>query len=620
MVNYQMIKKRLKIDSIIRGIKLVNLLMPKYIPNMVLFVVFSSIPIYTNIFFSAKIIDEVIGKCRLKYLLLYLVVMVIISIFFTLISKFGWKYVRVNQLISGDWEDSFLNQKSFTLDYEQIEDNKVRELRQQITDNREFGGLNVLVIRTTYLIKSLLNLIISFAMIVSIFKIRSVPSCRGLLAFANSSACSFILFVLTILLAVFLGYNAQKGIHLKSTKSKELSTTQKKAHFLIDEYLSDNKTGKDVRIYSQEKIIIEIIKGMLNNYSLINRQFISLQFSVDNKITVINLILNSCVYIIVSLKTIAGTFSLGVMLKYISLISQFLRNVVNLSDSIVRLQENNLYLKNLYEYLDLETKTDKNGTFHALPSDHFSTLKFINVSFKYPHHKEFALQNISFEIKKGERVAIVGKNGSGKTTLIKLLCRLYDPTEGIITLNDDNIKNYNYSDYLNAFSVVFQDYRLFPLTIGQNISASDQYDKNRVIKCCNLVGLNNFIYGLPNGLETNISKDFDENGIILSGGEAQKIAIARALYKNSSIVILNEPTSSLDPLSESEIYADFNRIIKNKTAIYISHRLSSCRFCDKIIVLDKGNIVQIGNHESLLKDKDNLYYSLWNAQAQYYNM
>jgi len=219
----------------------------------------------------------------------------------------------------------------------------------------------------------------------------------------------------------------------------------------------------------------------------------------------------------------------------------------------------------------------------------------------------------------GERLAIVGMNGSGKTTFIKLLSRLYDPNEGEILLNGIDIKKYDYDEYLNLFSIVFQDFKLFSFSLGQNVAASVDYEENKVKDTLIKAGLKERLDNMPKGIETPLYKDFDEDGVEISGGEAQKIALARALYRDSPIIILDEPTAALDPIAEFEVYSKFDQIVGTKTAFYISHRLSSCRFCDEIAVFHEGRIIQKGRHEELLEDKDGKYHELWYSQAQYYN-
>jgi len=209
-------------------------------------------------------------------------------------------------------------------------------------------------------------------------------------------------------------------------------------------------------------------------------------------------------------------------------------------------------------------------------------------------------------------------NGSGKTTFIKLLCRLYDPTEGEILLNGIDIRKYNYVEYMNIFSVVFQDFKLLALKLGENVASGMEYDEKHVMKCLKDAGFEDNLKKMPQGLETYLYTDYGENGVNISGGEAQKLAIARALYKDAPFIILDEPTAALDPVTEAEIYSKFNDIVGDKTAIYISHRLSSCRFCDEIIVFNEGAVIQQGTHERLVADENGKYYELWHAQAQYY--
>ncbi|MDE5892135.1 MAG: ATP-binding cassette domain-containing protein, partial [Acetatifactor sp.] len=250
-------------------------------------------------------------------------------------------------------------------------------------------------------------------------------------------------------------------------------------------------------------------------------------------------------------------------------------------------------------------------------SDNLYRIEFRDVSFKYPNTEQYALRHFSMELKVGEKLAIVGMNGSGKTTMIKLLCRLYDPQEGEILLNGVDIRKFRHEEYSRLFSVVFQDYQLFSFLLGENVAVSGDYDEARVRKCLEGAGLGQRLTELEQGIRTYLYKDY-EDGVEFSGGEAQKVAIARAIYKKAPFVLLDEPTAALDPLAEFEIYKRFDEIVEDKTAIYISHRLSSCRFCDKIAVFHEGQLIQQGTHEQLVQDQTGKYYEMWNAQAQYY--
>ena len=246
-------------------------------------------------------------------------------------------------------------------------------------------------------------------------------------------------------------------------------------------------------------------------------------------------------------------------------------------------------------------------------------ITFENVSFTYPYQKVQSLKNVNIIIRKGEKISIVGENGAGKTTFVKLLLRLYEPSEGRILLNGVDIKQIKYRDYIKLFSTVFQDYKLFAFKIGDNVTALDRSKlyNNQVLKCINDAGLNAKVKNLDNGIDTYLYNIYDENGIELSGGEAQKLAIARALYKDSPVVILDEPTAALDPRAEYEIYTKFMTLVESKTSIFISHRLSSTKFCDRVIVFKDGRIVESGSHSELLKS-EGYYAKLFNMQAQFY--
>lgn len=268
--------------------------------------------------------------------------------------------------------------------------------------------------------------------------------------------------------------------------------------------------------------------------------------------------------------------------------------------------------------MDIPNKMYQGSLTTEKRSDRQYEVEFKDVSFRYPGSDDWALRHVNLKFRVGQRLAVVGENGSGKTTFIKLLCRLYDPQEGEILLNGINIRKYRYDDYMKLFSVVFQDFWLLPETLGENVAGAAEYDRARARECLKEAGFEERLSRMPKGLDTCLYKTFDKDGVEVSGGEAQKIAIARALYHDKPFIVLDEPTAALDPIAEAEIYSKFNEIAGDKTAVYISHRLSSCKFCDEIAVFDHGEVVQKGAHEALLQDEAGKYYALWNAQAQYY--
>ncbi|MBQ4068662.1 MAG: ABC transporter ATP-binding protein [Lachnospiraceae bacterium] len=317
--------------------------------------------------------------------------------------------------------------------------------------------------------------------------------------------------------------------------------------------------------------------------------------------------------------TLGPQLSLGALTMYVSAAINFSSMVTAFGQSVVMLIQFLSWLDPYMEFMSLAEETKSTG---KVPfTGEVETLEFKNVTFSYPKAEKSVLQNVSFEIKKGEKISIVGLNGAGKSTLVKLICRMYKADSGEILINGRNIYEYEYFSYMNTISAVFQDYRIFNFTIAENISChekdADVLEVKRLIK---EVGLEEKVDELPLGIESRFGKDYDEDGIELSGGQAQKIAIARALYKKASMVILDEPASALEPIAEAEIYEKFNGLVEDKTAIYISHRMSSSVFCDKILIIDDGTVADYDTHENLMQKTESLYYRLFMSQAENYKL
>ena len=313
---------------------------------------------------------------------------------------------------------------------------------------------------------------------------------------------------------------------------------------------------------------------------------------------------------------IAGTITVGMVLRYAQAIFQACMSVSASIRLAGEFRTDVGRIASTLEYLNLEAEKTKGDSFTEMTK---GVIEFRNVSFRYPGTKELVLDHVSLKIEPSEKIAVVGKNGSGKTTLVKLLCRLYEPEEGEILWNGKNIREYDLWERQKIFAIVFQDYSLLSLTLGQNVAASEQYETERAKEVLQLAGFGERLNKLKKGLETVVYPEYEQDGVSFSGGEEQKIAIARAIYKGGQICILDEPTAALDPVSESRVYESFDEIVKGKTAVYISHRLSSCKFSDRIFVLDNGKIAESGTHEALLS-QNGLYAQLWQAQAQYYKV
>lgn len=318
------------------------------------------------------------------------------------------------------------------------------------------------------------------------------------------------------------------------------------------------------------------------------------------------------------LKAWGGAFDIGSITQYVGAATALASNIYAILQVYGAMKSNTEYLKKAYEYLDIPNAMYQGSLTTEKRTDRKYIVEFCDVSFKYPGSEQWALRHVNMKFQVGRRLAIVGENGSGKTTFIKLLCRLYDPQEGQILLNGIDIRKYNYRNYMDIFAIVFQDFQLISQPLGNNVAGSMTYDAERVRKALIDAGFGDRLETMPDGLNTQLYKDFTEDGVDVSGGEAQKIAIARALYKDAPFIILDEPTAALDPIAEAEIYSKFNEISGDKTAIYISHRLSSCKFCDEIAVFHEGAVIQHGTHDELVNDESGKYHELWHAQAQYY--
>ena len=377
--------------------------------------------------------------------------------------------------------------------------------------------------------------------------------------------------------------------------------------------LTDTGAGKDFRLYS-------IYETMKDKFSVFNDMICDYfmkynvkMAGVDCRMSLVRYLVLAAVYILAGVKTLQSGLKISRFTLTVSAAISFsnaVSAIIEASGNFIRGTE---YVKPIMEFMAIESESDKGG----LTLNDISSLEFDHVSFKYPHTDNYVLDDVSFKINSNEKISIVGLNGAGKTTIVKLICRLYKPDKGDIKVNGVSIYDYSHESYVNAISTVFQDYKLFNYSILDNIRPG--IDEENGMKLIDKVGLSDAVNALPEGIHSNIGKSYDDKGIELSGGQMQKIAIARALAKSASILILDEPTSALDPLAEAEIYEHFNQLAENRTAIYISHRMSSSIFCDRILVLNNGKTEAFAPHKELMKNQEGLYYKLFMTQADNYN-
>ena len=380
--------------------------------------------------------------------------------------------------------------------------------------------------------------------------------------------------------------------------------------------LVDYPVGKDMRTYNLGGMVLDkFMRNEKTKNARFRKNYMRAQ-TIRSLISVVNLLTVLLSYAFVGLKAMAGLITVGAVSMQVGAITAFAGAVSQGIEMLGHLDLHRKYMREFAAFLD--TPSQKyNGTLPVEKRDDGDyDLEFRDVSFRYPNQEQWSLRHVTCTLPKGQKLAIVGPNGAGKTTFIKLLCRLYDPTEGEILLNGIDIRKYDYGEYLSLLSVVFQDFKLFSMKLGESVASSADYDPRRVWECLEKAGMRGRVERMEKGLDTGLFQQ-EEDGVELSGGEGQKLAIARALYKDAPVVILDEPTAALDPVSEYEIYSRFGEMTAGKTSVYISHRMSSCRFCDVVFVFDGGTIVQQGSHEALLA-QDGLYSRLWQAQAQYY--
>ncbi|MDD3999736.1 MAG: ABC transporter ATP-binding protein [Bacilli bacterium] len=422
----------------------------------------------------------------------------------------------------------------------------------------------------------------------------------------------YLLLIILIIAVVFKTLLVALSLRTQFLLYRELLPINRKFGYYLGT-INDERRGKDYRMYS----VGQLMTNQFKSYGNETIYFFGKLFKKTSIYQLLDTILKylemGFVYGFIALKTIVRKLPVSSFSLYISSSLSFSTLFARLIEVFLDLGRAISYLGPFIELVELKEAKEEG----EIGLDRIREIEFKNVSFSYPRSNDIILDNLSFSIKSGEKISIVGLNGAGKTTLIKLLCRLYKPNSGEILVNGLSIYEYDYDAYLQQISAVFQDFKLFSYTLRENILNEDG-DEDLAYQIASKVGLKSKIDSLPDGINSLYSKIFDEKGIELSGGETQKIAIARALNKDSSLVILDEPTSALDPLAEAEIYQHFNELVQDKTAIYISHRMSSSVFCDRIIIIDMGKIADIDTHVNLMKKTNSLYYKLFMTQAKNY--
>ena len=582
--------------------------------------IFSKIAMYLPIVLTARFINMLAMREQTEDI----VRMVIITLGVT--AGLGILSSLLSRLLDRERGDKlwFLAQKVLAdkkaaMDFVDADSQKVADLEAQILQNMNWSswGLFRAVYCFECLLDSALSIICCLALSVSMF---ILPVTNGRYMILNNPFIAVLMITLMIVNATLSGYffSLRQKAWTGYSKEARLGNRIFSAYGWFSQDLS---RATDVRLYRQDKITTEyMLQGdIFTENSTLAKNFKGKTGILSSLSVAFQSIMAGVIYFFVCAKAWAGAFPIGSATQYIAAVTGVFYGISGLISEIEELKSNGKFLEDTYNYLDLPNNMYQGSLTTEKRRDNKYEIEFRNVSFKYPGSENYALKNVNLKFNIGEKLAIVGMNGSGKTTFIKLLCRLYDPTEGTILLNGIDIKKYRYDEYMNIFSIVFQDFKLFAMPLGENVATSSDYDKEKVLSSLNKAGFGNRLDKMPKGLDTHLYKELDKEGVEISGGEAQKIAIARALYKDAPFIILDEPTAALDPVAEAEIYERFNEMVDDRTAVYISHRLSSCKFCDEIAVFHEGKVVQKGTHTELLQDAKGKYYELWNAQAQYYN-
>ncbi len=604
-----------------RAIKLLYKRYPQMVISRFIQVAWNALTPYVSIYLSALVIDELAGgrdAGRLRLLvLLTLTSAAVIALMSALLKK--WKEAQNAGFFYK--VDAILTEKLFEMDYVSHDDSHTSELITSIYQNMGSGGWGLLKVIGNYeeLGSNVFTLLGGISLTVSLFA-SCVPESAGIFTVLNNPL--FILLIIGIMLAItFIApvlSNKAGSYWALNIASQNLENRK----FFFWAFLGEKRDiATDVRMYRQDRIcgrFFDYKKGTFGSEGLFAKYSkgpIGLYSAASSAVSVS---FTGVVYAFVCLKAWAGAFGLGAVTRYAASITKVSGGVSGLLATLGDMRNNASFLAQVFEFLDIPNNMYQGSLTIEKRRDRKYEVEFRNVSFKYPGSENYALRNVNMKFEIGKRLAVVGMNGSGKTTFIKLLCRLYDPTEGEILLNGIDIRKYNYNEYMMIFSIVFQDFRLFALKLGENVATRVDYDGERVMDSLGKTGFGEKFSKLPQGVETYLYKDYDKEGVNISGGEAQKIAIARALYKDAPFIILDEPTAALDPVAEAEVYSKFDDIAGDRTAIYISHRLSSCKFCDEILVFHEGAVIQQGTHASLVADESGKYYELWHAQAQYY--
>ncbi len=609
-------KNKSRKSTVSKVVHLVKRLDSKYMPLMIVSQCLGALQPYILLWAGSRILDYILEKRSMEETMSLVVWMVLGTMLLSMIRWMLEGILSVKRHMLREKVTVAISEKSLQLDYEVLEKQETLELIHRAKEGMNSNGdiaffcdqLGSVVAQVAGIVYS----VVLFAGVCIPVKSANIDTLTGVL---NAWWSPFLLLAVCILMFLWaMAIQKKDGVRSQKNFDRNVKYNRRFGYFFG--FLTRYKDGKDIRLYQMQDMITEGLRECNEN----NEKNSRIMMREVNRSNVgrwaINLVLQAASYLYVGLKAMRGLISVGSVLQYVGAFGKFYDGIAGLLSVYVRVDVQSKYLSLFEDFMELENKKYEGTLPVEKRDDNKYEIEFRDVSFRYPNSPEYVLSHVNATLRIGEKTAMVGPNGAGKTTFIKLLCRLYDPTEGEILLNGINIKLYDYREYMSLFSVVFQDFQLFAFSVAENVGTSMEYDEKKIVDCIGAAGLSERLAELPDGIRTNLYQ-LQEGGVEVSGGEAQKLAIARALYKDAPFVVLDEPTSALDPVAEYDIYKRFDDLVQDKTAVYISHRMSSCRFCNNIFVFEDGRIVQKGSHDSLMRE-EGLYSKLWNAQAQYY--
>lgn len=604
-----------KFKTIFSAFKEMHRLEERLIPISIAVSIVMAVMPFVNVWFTSKIIDLLDTGAEMNELFLYIGLAVGINLILFFVNYFLSDMYYMYRSLMYNKELQNISVKLFKMEYQRLENGDFKELvhKHSEAQDRVFSSFVQLSWMMRDFLSGLITLVISVVIIFPLLKI----------GFKTTGNTFFEkpVFLLTIFGAIAVMTGIILVIALKMNKmwfraSDEYSRLDRIFYYFLNMF-SDYNTGKEIRLYKEQKLIEHnATDKLLTDGERVLKKASMNSARSSSFIAVLGAVVGFGIYLFIGVKGLYGLFGIGSLVLYCGSFMQIINGIMKMAATFGKTEEM-VPLVNYYFDI-MNTKDDMTYGSKVLDLTDKFEIEFKNVSFRYPGAENDSLKNVNLTIHNGEHLAVVGRNGSGKTTFIKLMCRLYDVTEGEILINGENIKEYTAESLMSLYSVVFQDFKIFSTTLAQNISAGSDYNREKLFDALDKSNIKERVQKMENEENTYLYKDLDKAGVEISGGEAQKLALARALYKDSPIVILDEPTAALDPVAENEIYNRFNSFVNHKTAIYISHRLSSCIFCSRIAVFDKAELVQNGTHEELLENKEGKYYELWNAQAQYY--